>query len=751
MTKIFTLSVKNWKTATFFIISWFVLMNLLFMVSPQLSEVTTNNQDEFLPSDSESVSAMKVRFEKFPSTDGIPAIIALRSYLESTTNLPDSERTNLGILNVVQLLRSDQAPESISSVISPIEDPSLSSDNISMIIVNISGSPQDENFGSTVDWINNETKNIENFEGISYFSEIAITGPAGIFNDAVKVFQSIDQQLLLLSVIFVVFILFLIYKSPVLAIIPLLLIFTALGIANFLAALLAKTFELPLNGQVTGILSILVIGAGTNYVLFIVSRYKEELSRNSNKWQSMTSAMSKVAPSITGSAGTTIVAMSALTFASYGSFRALGPMLAMGMFIVLLCGIFIIPAVIVLFGKSAFWTPYPSIKNFFQTKILKNVNNNKSNIEKNSIWEKIGDFVVNHPREVFLVTMIGIIIASIPSFSMKPSFSFVDGFPDDSESKIGYKMINEGFPGGQLSPTQIFVKMDTNNITDGLMDIEYLSAAINNIDGISKVYSATRPYGDPSYTLEGILEQGGSRYISTDNTTTRLEAVISGDYLSVDSLNLIKDLRKISNETATKEFLTLKNYEIYVGGDTAVASDTKSSIDADILWLAPVSLIAILLVLIILLRSIVAPLYLLFSVIVSFAATFGLSIFAFQVIFQHTGVAYATGVWMFIFLVALGADYNIFVMSRIKESTDLEGIKKGISKAISKTGGVVTSAGIILAGTFGIFTTLELRELFQLGFAVMLGVLIDTFIVRALLVPSMATLLGNKSWWPNKR
>tara|TARA_B100000427_G_scaffold298586_1_gene279690 strand:+ start:1987 stop:4242 length:2256 start_codon:yes stop_codon:yes gene_type:complete len=751
MTKIFTLSVKNWKTATFFIISWFVLMNLLFMVSPQLSDVTTNNQDEFLPSDSESVSAMKVRFEKFPSTDGIPAIIALRSYLDSTTNQPDSERTNLGILNVVQLLRSDQAPESISSVISPIEDPSLSSDNISMIIVNISGSPQDENFGSTVDWINNETKNIENFEGVSYFSEIAITGPAGIFNDAVKVFQSIDQQLLLLSVIFVVFILFLIYKSPVLAIIPLLLIFTALGIANFLAALLAKTFELPLNGQVTGILSILVIGAGTNYVLFIVSRYKEELSRNSNKWQSMTSAMSKVAPSITGSAGTTIVAMSALTFASYGSFRALGPMLAMGMFIVLLCGIFIIPAVIVLFGKSAFWTPYPSIKNFFQTKILKNANNNKSNIEKNSIWEKIGDFVVNHPREVFLVTMIGIIIASIPSFSMKPSFSFVDGFPDDSESKIGYKMINEGFPGGQLSPTQIFVKTDTNNITDGLMDIEYLSAAINNIDGISKVYSATRPYGDPSYTLEGILDQGGSRYISTDNTTTRLEAVIAGDYLSVDSLNLIKDLRKISNETATKEFLTLKNYEIYVGGDTAVASDTKSSIDADILWLAPVSLIAILLVLIILLRSIVAPLYLLFSVIVSFAATFGLSIFAFQVIFQHTGVAYATGVWMFIFLVALGADYNIFVMSRIKESTDLEGIKKGISKAISKTGGVVTSAGIILAGTFGIFTTLELRELFQLGFAVMLGVLIDTFIVRALLVPSMATLLGNKSWWPNKR
>ncbi|MFL2664803.1 MAG: MMPL family transporter [Dehalococcoidia bacterium] len=750
MTKIFTLSVKNWKSATFFIIAWFVLMNLLFMISPQLSEVTTNNQDDFLPSDSESVSAMKVRFEKFPSTDGVPAIIALRSYINPSTNQADVERTNLGILNFVDLLRSDIAPQSISSVISPIEDPSLSSDKISMIIVNISGSPQDENFGSTVDWITNETKNLENFDGISYFSEIAITGPAGIFNDAVKVFQSIDQQLLLLSITFVVFILFVIYKSPVLAIIPLLLIFTALGIANFLAALLAKTFELPLNGQVTGILSILVIGAGTNYVLFIVSRYKEELIHNSNKWEAMTKAMSKVGPSITGSAGTTIVAMSALTFASYGSFRALGPMLAMGMFIVLLCGIFIIPSVIVLFGKSAFWTPYPKIKNVFMKTISRKSNLGQSNTKTIAIWEKIGDYVVNNPKQVFLVTMIGIIIASVPSFSMKPSFSFVDGFPDDSESKIGYKMINEGFPGGQLSPTQIFIKTPTNNINDGLMDIEYLSAAISNSDEISKVYSATRPYGNPSYSLEGILEQGGgSRYISDDNSTTRLEAVIAEDYLSVDSLSFIKELRKIIKKTAENEFLTIKDYEIYVGGDTAVASDTKSSIDADILWLAPVSLIAILLILMILLKSIVAPLYLLFSVVVSFAATFGLSIFAFQVIFQHSGVAYATGVWMFIFLVALGADYNIFVMSRIRESTDLEGVKKGISKAISKTGGVVTSAGIILAGTFGIFTTLELRELFQLGFAVMLGVLIDTFIVRALLVPSMATLLGNKSWWPN--
>ena len=187
-----------------------------------------------------------------------------------------------------------------------------------------------------------------------------------------------------------------------------------------------------------------------------------------------------------------------------------------------------------------------------------------------------------------------------------------------------------------------------------------------------------------------------------------------------------------------------------VGGESAVQADTKASIDADIRWLAPVSLLAILIVLVLLLRSIVAPLYLVFSVVVSFAATFGLSVFAFQQIFNHSGVAYSNGVWMFIFLVALGADYNIFVMSRIREATQKEGFKAGVATAIGRTGGVITSAGIILAGTFAVLTTLPLRDIFQLGFAVMLGVLIDTFVVRALLVPSMAVIFGEWSWWPRR-
>ena len=342
--------------------------------------------------------------------------------------------------------------------------------------------------------------------------------------------------------------------------------------------------------------------------------------------------------------------------------------------------------------------------------------------------------------------MIGIVIATIPAWSIKPSHNFLAGFPDDMESKVGYEMLAESFPPGRLAPTEIYIVASESNILTAAAEIDDLSARLSKTDGIVSVFSPTRPAGRPVNSGQ-YLEQGGGRFISPDGSTARIDVVLEGDPYSTESLARILTIREIVSST---EFPTLLAPYTLVGGDTAVATDTKAAIDTDVRWLAPVSLIAILLILILLLKSVVAPLYLVFSVIVSFGATFGLSVFAFQEIFGHSGVAYQNGVWMFIFLVALGADYNIFVMSRIRESVNEHGIRQGIAIAVGRTGGVVTSAGIILAGTFAVLTTLPLRDLFQLGFAVSLGVLIDTFIVRALLVPSMAAILGEWSWWPRK-
>ena len=714
------------KGAILGIIGWFLLIGAVSSIAPALSEVTTNEQDEFLPSGAESVAALKLRIEKFPAGDGIPALVVF----SSNTGSADFSST---ISEFTSILRSPEVPDSIISILSPSESPAaaatlISADNnTAMVVVTIGGPPAEPAFGEAVDWLSEQARLL----GAMVEIETAVTGPAGIINDAVKVFGSIDLRVTLVTVLLVLVLLLVIYRSPALAIIPLVVIGSALTLAQSAAALLSQHFDLPLNGQVTAIMSVLVFGAGTNYALFIVSRYREELVINSDKWGAMRTTMSNIGPSIGGSAGTTIVAMFALTFASFGSFRSLGPMLAIAIFIVLLSGLFVMPAAIALFGKWVFW-PRPLIQ--------------QSSVSTNGIWHSVGRLVARKPRIVFAVTMVGIVIATLPSWTVIPSFNFLDGFPDDAESKRGYELLSKSFPKGQLAPTLIFIESESDQISDSFGSLEALSASLALTTGVLQVSGPTRPTGitvDESVAIA----QGAARFVSADGSTARLDVLLNSDPYSAEALTIVENVRSVAASSALAK---TPGIQVIVGGESAVQADTKASIDADIRWLAPVSLLAILIVLVLLLRSIVAPLYLVFSVVVSFGATFGLSVFAFQQIFNHSGVAYSNGVWMFIFLVALGADYNIFVMSRIREATQKEGFRDGVATAIGRTGGVITSAGIILAGTFAVLTTLPLRDIFQLGFAVMLGVLIDTFVVRALLVPSMAVIFGEWSWWPRK-
>ena len=721
------------KRATVGLLLWLLAVGMVGSLAPRLSDVTTNETEEFLPAGAESVQAIELRAEKFPSGDGIPALVVFSSQ-------GDIGSKNEAVESFTKIARSATAPEAIQSILSPGDslaaNATLNSEDgsTSMVVVTINGLPSNPPFQSAIEWLSDRAAEtggqLRGPEG-QQVVETAVTGPAGIIIDAVKVFGKIDVAITAATGSLVLVLLLLIYRSPVTAVVPLVVIGSALALSQAIAALMADNFDLPLNGQVTGIMSVLVFGAGTDYALFIVSRYREELVLQNDKWLAMRSTMSRVGPSIAGSAGTTIVAMFALTFSSYGSFRSLGPMLAMAIFVVLLSGIFVMPAVIALCGRWVFW-PRPLIQS--------------QSVSDSGFWSKVGQLVSRRPLLIFSITMIGIVIATIPAWSIKPSHNFLDGFPDDMESKVGYEMLAESFPAGRLAPTEIYVVASEPNVLSAVAEIDDLSARLLNMEGIVSVSSLTRPAGRPVNSGQ-YLEQGGGRFISPDGSTARLDVVLEGDPYSTESLATVLTIREM---LLTTDFPTLLESYTLVGGDTAIEADTKAAIDADVRWLAPVSITAILLILILLLKSIVAPLYLVFSVVVSFGATFGLSVFAFQEIFGHSGVAYQNGVWMFIFLVALGADYNIFVMARIRESVSEYGIRQGIAIAVGRTGGVVTSAVIILAGTFAVLTTLPLRDLFQLGFAVSLGVLIDTFIVRALLVPSMAAILGEWSWWPRK-
>ena len=714
------------RSAVVTIFVWIGVIVTLALVAPPISEVTTNEQEEFLPVGVESVQALEILRNKYPMDDGIPAI----AVFHSDDGFDEFELG--GIHDYIKFLGSDDLPGIIFDQIPTLDGYSLinafkSSDGSTFAIpFKVTGSPSDPSFSNSIDAAVAQAQLI----GGRVQVDANLTGPATILRDAVKIFQSIDLRITLVTILVVIVIMFFIYRAPGLVFIPLFILVSALMVARFVAALVVDLTGLPLNDQVTSIMSVLLFGVGTNYVLFIVARYREEITNSSDRFRAMESAMRKVGPSIIGSSMTTVVAMFLLIFSTLGSFKTMGPMLTITVSIMLIVALTVLPAAIVLMSRLAFW-PSRTIAS-------------QQNLVTKPIWEKIGRFVVNRPKTVFLVTTAILLIAITPSFRMVPSFNFIDGFPDDVESKSGYALLKKGFAPGDLSPTSVFIHTPDHDVIDHSAFIEGLANAIEDNPGVNYVKGMTRPYG--SYIGQQVDEASLKMFNSPDGTTSRLDVSLMGDPYSEKALTVIEDIRSIIQSTINSQSIT--GVEVLVGGDTAVQLDTKTVIDEDTRLFAPLILFAILCVLILIQRSFVAPLYLLFSVIISYAATFGISIFIFQDILNHTGVAYSNGIWIFVFLVALGADYNIFVIARIKEETERLGFNEGIAVAVGKTGGVVTSAGIILASTFAVLTTLPLRDVFQLGMAVMLGVLIDTFVVRTLLVPSMAAILKNYSWWP---
>ena len=714
------------RSAVVTIFVWIGVIVTLALVAPPISEVTTNEQEEFLPVGVESVQALEILRNKYPMDDGIPAI----AVFHSGDGFDEFELG--GIHDYIKFLGSDDLPGIIFDQIPTLDGYSLinsfkSSDGSTFAIpFKVTGSPSDPSFSNSIDAAVAQAQLI----GGRVQVDANLTGPATILRDAVKIFQSIDLRITLVTILVVIVIMFFIYRAPGLVFIPLFILVSALMVARFVAALVVDLTGLPLNDQVTSIMSVLLFGVGTNYVLFIVARYREEITNSSDRFRAMESAMRKVGPSIIGSSMTTVVAMFLLIFSTLGSFKTMGPMLAITVSIMLIVALTVLPAAIVLMSRLAFW-PSRTIAS-------------QQNLVTKPIWEKIGRFVVNRPKTVFLVTTAILLIAITPSFRMVPSFNFIDGFPDDVESKSGYALLKKGFAPGDLSPTSVFIHTPDHDVIDHSAFIEGLANAIEDNPGVNYVKGMTRPYG--SYIGQQVDEASLKMFNSPDGTTSRLDVSLMGDPYSEKALTVIEDIRSIIQSTINSQSIT--GVEVLVGGDTAVQLDTKTVIDEDTRLFAPLILFAILCVLILIQRSFVAPLYLLFSVIISYAATFGISIFIFQDILNHTGVAYSNGIWIFVFLVALGADYNIFVIARIKEETERLGFNEGIAVAVGKTGGVVTSAGIILASTFAVLTTLPLRDVFQLGMAVMIGVLIDTFVVRTLLVPSMAAILKNYNWWP---
>ncbi len=552
-----------------------------------------------------------------------------------------------------------------------------------------------------------------------------VTGPAGSIADLVEAFGGIDSLLLMVALAVVFVILVLVYRSPSL---PFTVLFTALfglSAAALVVFRLAEAGVLVLNGQSQGILFILVVGAATDYSLLIVARYREELRRVESPFTAMRRALRASLEPIAASAGTVIAGLLTLLLSDLKSNSSLGPVAAIGIAAAMLAAMTLLPALLLVAGKRArfiFWPRMPHAvpldeQGRPQDETLAHLE------ERTGVWGRVSRLIGRRPRLVWVGTAVALLAAAawVPTLEADGT-SDADIFLTEVESVTGGDILAEHFDAGQVEPIQVFAP---EGIAGDVV------AAVEGVDGVTSatVYTGVpgapgAPSDAPPLVVDGLV---------------RIDAVTQASAESQEASAVVGDVRAAVHEI---------DGDVLVGGAAAQRLDTQETNARDLRVIVPAILIVILLVLVLLLRSVVAPLLIVAANVLSFAATIGLGALAFNHIFGFPGTDASVPLYAFVFLVALGIDYSIFLMTRVREETLVHGTRAGVRRGLTVTGGVITSAGLVLAATFGALAVLPLLFLVQLAFLVALGVLVDTFVVRTLLVPGLVHDVGRRAWWP---
>jgi RND superfamily putative drug exporter len=525
-----------------------------------------------------------------------------------------------------------------------------------------------------------------------------LTGPVGLSNDAIKVFGNIDGTLLLVTGGLVFVLLVLIYRSPVFWLIPFTSVLFAEATSRGCAYLLAKS-GVVVNGQSQGILPVLVFGAGTDYALLLVARYREELRRHENKLDALHVALRRAGVPILASGLTVIAALLCLSFAEVNGTSGLGPIAAMGIAVAMLTMLTLLPALLATVGgRRAFWPRIPH-------------HGDSGADETHGFWRHVGEWVARRPRTVAAGTTAVLLVLALGLLSFNTNLTQANGFRGDVPSVEGQKLLQAAFPAGSSVPVDIIVP--------DAKEVPAVVAAAQRVPGVDTAVPAQR--GPPG---------------------VRVEATLSVDPYSVKAYDVIPDIRKAVKAGGGEDVL--------VGGGTAQEADLRTSAARDTRVIVPIALAVVFLILVVLLRALVAPLVLIATVILSFAAALGIGSFFSIEVFDFAGLDPSYPLFVFIFLVALGIDYNIFLMARVREESVRHGTHTGTLRGLAVTGAVITSAGIVLAGTFSALAVLKLVFLTELGFTIAIGVLLDTFLVRSILVPSLTLILGDRVWWPSR-
>ncbi|GAA1884668.1 MMPL family transporter [Lapillicoccus jejuensis] len=691
------------------LLAWLALAGVGGPKTGELSSLQKNDNASFLPADAESTRVAD-KVAALLSDPSLPLIVvAEKPQALSATDQQDAQRFAAGLPGLpLPGLAGRTVGDYLTAGAQAVAVPSKDGRAV-LVVLPLAADRATQTVGDStvlaevVAAVKDSVKNDLRATGWTAY----VTGPAGTVADFVTAFAGIDGILLLVALGVVLLILLVVYRSPVLPFAVLLTAGFGLAAAGLVVYLVADAGWITVSGQSQGILSILVVGASTDYSLLLVARYKEELHDQESTWAALRTAWRATIAPIAASAATVVLGLLALTLAQLKATSGLGPVAALGIVGAFLSATTLLPALLVLGRRWIFWPAVPRVDHVHRADA----------VEAGGGWGRVARAVGAHPRRTWVLVTLVLLGASAFLPTLRTAgISQTDTFLTKVDSVLGQEVLARHFDAGSGSPVLVVAPQD---------QAQRVLAQLQQEEGVTTPYVGSQP-GRPPKVVDGqVLVQA----------TLTAPADAPAAVATVSRLRT--DLHAISPD-------------VLVGGETAQTLDVRTAADRDIKVVIPTIIGIVFVVLVLLLRALVAPVLLVLANILSFGATMGVSALVFNHVLDFPGGDPTTVLYGFVFLVALGVDYSIFLMTRAREETAEHGHRRGVLVALTVTGGVITSAGIVLAATFGALAVLPILFLAQIAFIVAFGVLLDTVVVRSLLVPALALDLGPRTWWPGR-
>ncbi|MGO4495930.1 MMPL family transporter [Paenibacillus sp. 2RAB27] len=703
---------------------WILLTGILSVFLPNVNS-QENNAARQLPSDSWSLEAAALMKEQFPSNEGVPALVVwYRGSGLTDQDLAAVQKVTKQLTDIPLAAQKGLPP--LHQMPAPALKSMVSKDGKILVL------PISFNEGTETEILQEGMKKLEEITVSQLGSDpfeakieedglhARITGPVGIQTDATALFKGADFALLMATVLLVLVLLILLYRSPILAIIPLVGVGFAYGIISPILGYLAKQGWITVDAQSISIMTVLLFGAGTDYCLFFVARYRQALLVEKDKYTALRVSFGGSTGAIGMSGLTVIVSLLGLLFAHYGSNHRFAIPFSVAIFIMAVASLTLVPALLAIIGRVSF---YPFIPLTAEMRAEKEARKGKRIREQKPVGAlntALGRVVTERPKSVLAISLIILIALAAFAPQIKFTYNILESFPSTMPSREGFSLLSEHVSPGSLAPVKVVV-----NTEGKTADVQGVLSKLPYVESVSKPEDSKKDANYKAYEL-----------------------IFKQDPYDLAVINRIPEIRNTLEQKLMEAGIA--NPQVWVGGETATQYDTKTVVERDTKIVIPVVITVIAILLLVYLRSIVATVYLIATVLLSYYSALGAGWLILHYFMDTAAIQGLIPLYAFVFLVALGEDYNIFMISSIWQERNRLSLKDAIRLGVSSTSSVITSAGLILAGTFAVLASLPIQVLVQFGVICAVGVILDTFIVRPFLVPSITMLLGDAVFWPSK-